>query len=313
MNITIENRIVRMAIQAVAGTPQALTAASVLQIDGFNPDIGQADSNVFKFGGKFNKNTRYTNFRSGFSGTVPYMFSGTAGTAGPLAALFRACGFNQDDQAAQVVYSLATADEQDMITVDMLDDISATEAYLCQIANARGVLGIDWEAGKEFKFPVTMLGDYARPVIAPKVVPDWGDQQTNIGDAFIGANIANNALQLDGQHLCLVSAKSANIAGFSTSRIQTTCPTTTDLSNADAQLELVYPMPDIATEFNPYELYDSGRIIPFNCAAGSAAGKRMGLSIGKLQAAKPQENNIDGRLYMTQSFDILEAPVFTES
>lgn len=311
--VIVENRIIRMAVQAAANTPAALVASSVLQIDSFNPDIGQADSNILQFGGKFNRSTRYTNLRSGFSGVVPYMFSGTPGVAGATAVAFRACGFNQDDQADKVVYRVAAPADQDLVTADMLDDISDTEAYVAQIANGRGVLGIDWTAGDSFKFPITFLGDYERPEVTTVVEPDWGDQQTNIGDPFVPVNIENKALQLDGQMLCLVSARSSNIAGFSTSRIQTTCPSTTELANADAQIELVYQMPDLTNEFNPWELYDNARPVPFKCTAGSEAGKKMGLEIALLQAQKPVENIIDGVLFITQVFDILAEPIFTES
>lgn len=319
-----DEALLRFAIETTEGTAAAMTAASVLYVEGLKENIGEGDSETIDAvtPDRFDQPERRSNMRSSFDFTLPWMYSGTRGTPSALAPVFRVCGGNLivDQDLNQVRYERARPSAIDSATVEMLGDFAEDgagnqTAYRYAALGCRGQMGFDWVANKTPRFIISnLIGSYLRPSQVAFVEPDYGNQKTNLGDMMDLGSL--HARTLNGKDICLASAKVDNFFGYTMSRPADQICRTTVAQTVQPTLTLVYALPDLQNHFNPWEYAESlaqVRRLPFEVGLGTQDGKRIRAEFGALQPGKPErQKGAGGNTQISQTFKILEKPVLIE-
>lgn len=317
--VAYDNAILQIGIQSARGTAAALTASSVLLVGNLEASIKLLDEENLSLNTDdpfFNPTIR-SNLRNAFKCNVPWIYSGTAGTASPLQPLFLCTGFDATVTAgSKVTYTRAPITGIDLATVVMQGDIDGANAYEYRAVDAIGEIGCNWEAGKIPKFAINnLMGNFILPSSVTKVTPAWGTQKTNIGEQWEGTIAYTGKYTIGGvdKTLCLTSMSIDNLAGYTVKRITYAgCSGMTIPSIAPSKLTVTYRIPDFATEFNPWNLPNAGIGVEFGC--GSVAGRKIKIAcasmepIGEIKRTKGP----DGNTFITQTLNALTGFVITE-
>lgn len=322
--VTYDEALLRFAIETTEGTAATLTNATVLYVESLKENIGEGDSETLDMvtPDRFDQPERRSNLRSSFDFTVPWMCSGVAGTASPLAPVFRACGGDVivDAVLKTVTYARSRPSTIDSATVEMLgdfaeDDLGNQTAYRYAALGCRGQMGFEWVANKTPRFIISnMLGAYQRPSQVAYVEPNYGNQKTNLGEIMDLGML--NARTLDGKTICLASAKVDNFFGYTMSRPADQICRTTVAQTVQPTLTVVYALPELQTHFNPWEYAESLaqiRRVPFVVGLGTVAGKRIKAQFNAVQPGKPErQKGAGGNTQISQTFKVLEKPILIE-
>lgn len=319
-NTVYKEALLQLAVQNALGTQATFAATTVLLIENLKEKIKVTDDETLDLvtDNPFYKPTRKTNERSEWGFDVPWIYSGTAGTASVLESVFRVCGLDPTAVVGtDVTYNRAALSAVDAASIRMYADIDGANAYLYQGIDARGQLGTTWEAGKIPRFNITnFLSTYIKPSSEPMITPDFGAQKTNIGENWEGDVAYETTLTIDGtdHSLCMESMSNDNIAAMTIAiSPKAGCTKRAEPSNADASTFTVkYKLPDFATEFNPWDLDGKALAVSFGC--GSVAGQRIKIgstSVEPVGEITREEGN-DKTTYISQSFKSLVAPTLIE-
>jgi hypothetical protein len=312
-----DQALLQIGIQSARGTPAVLTASSVLLVGSLEASIKQMDEEQMDLASDdpFYKPTSRSNFRTSFKFDVPWIYSGTAGTASPLEPVFLCCGFDSTKTAgSKVVYTRASLSGVDLATMVMQGDIDGATADEYKTTDAIGEIGCTWEAGKKPRFNVSNLtGNYILPANAALVVPNWGVQKTNLGEEWEGTVAYMGKFVVGGvdKALCLTSMSCDNLSGMTVKRTPFAgCTGGTVPSNVQPKFTVTYRKPDYALEFNPWSLDKVG--VEFGC--GSVAGRKIRISCPSLEVVgeTKRTKGPDGNTFITQTLQALTAITITE-
>lgn len=318
-NVTFKEGILQLAVQSALGSAATLSASTVLLIEDLAIQVMVSDEETLDLvtNDSLYKLTRKSNKRNVFGFTIPWIYSGTAGTASVLEALFLIGGFDSTVVAStSVTYTRAAIGAVDAATVKMLADDDGSNAYEYQGIDGRLQIGCNWEAGKVPRFPVSnLITSYVLPSSGSSVTPDYGNQKTNIGESWEGGVVYSAKLTVDGsaKNLCLESMSNDNLAGMEMVIVpHAGCSAGATPKNADSVYSVKYKLPDFASEFNPWDLDDKALAVEFGC--GSAAGKKIKISCASVEVVgeTKREEGADGTTYITQTFRCQTGNVIVE-
>ncbi|EIJ33319.1 hypothetical protein [Thiothrix nivea] len=251
-----------------------------------------------------------------FSAKVPWMYSGAAGTAGPLANMFRMCGAAATTAAGvSVTYARDTLTGFDTSTMEMRTPLSSgAKDYRRRTTGARGQLGFRFAAGEDMVFNLSGVGAYYDPDAVTVIAPAYGAQLANIFGPPRPSLITTKAL--NGKMLCLQSVESSNFFGYKSEWQESMCLARAEPStDENGTLKVSMKMSDWETEFNPFAYANRATVqrLPFAFSIGSVAGKKLDVTVAEVQMGELSEiilpNNSRGVEF---SLNILHNPVIVE-
>lgn len=251
------------------------------------------------------------------SGTVPYAYSGTAGTSSALESIFLMCGAAQTvDAGVSVTYEREISSLFDSATWDMRtphEDQCFDHQHLATAC--RGQLGFKIAVGEDITFDVSGIGNYHEPTRVSNITPNFGNQKTNIVGAPTPSLIALKTL--NSETICLTSVEATNFFGYAINYVEDMCRKGARGVDTDpGQLKIQMTMPDWVSEFNPWALADRTTLstVPFAITVGTTAGQVLQIEVDEVQVGSPVEVTLDGgMLGMELTLDIIDGARIIEA